>query len=124
MSAAPVLLLAEDEALIADLIALTLQDAGFEVVTVDSGVAAIAELEAQPERFAGLITDIRMSGGRDGWDVSRRARELIPGLPVVYMSGDSEEKWTSHGVPHSVMVPKPFAPAQVVTAIAGLLNAR
>jgi hypothetical protein len=39
-----------------------------------------------------------------------------------YLSGDSAEDWTSKGVPHSIMLPKPFAPAQLVTAVSQLLN--
>lgn len=41
---------------------------------------------------------------------------------VVYMSGDSAEDWSSKGVPNSIMLSKPFAPAQLVTAISNLLN--
>jgi len=44
-------------------------------------------------------------------------------MPVVYLSGDSEADWTARGVPQSVFIAKPFAPAQVVTAISTLLNA-
>ena len=33
----------------------------------------------------------------------------------------SDHDWTSKGVPHSVMIAKPFAPAQVVVAISSLL---
>jgi hypothetical protein len=38
------------------------------------------------------------------------------------MSGDSAEEWSSKGVPHSIMLPKPFAPAQLVTAVYQLIN--
>jgi DNA-binding NtrC family response regulator len=68
-----------------------------------------------------LITDIRMSGG-SGWDIAKRARELSPGVPVVYVTGDSAAEWSSKGVPNSLLVEKPFAPAQVVGAISTLMN--
>ena len=58
----------------------------------------------------------------DGWEVARRAREIDPGFPIVYSSGMSAAEWPSKGVPHSIMLEKPFAPAQLVTAIAQLLN--
>jgi DNA-binding response OmpR family regulator len=58
----------------------------------------------------------------DGWEVARRAREISPAFPIVYMSGASAGDWTSKGVPHSIMLAKPFAPAQLVTAVAQLLN--
>jgi hypothetical protein len=44
-------------------------------------------------------------------------------MPVVYMSGDSSPEWSSKGVPNSLMVAKPFAPAQIITAVSTLLNA-
>ena len=71
-----------------------------------------------------LITDIRLASSPiTGWDVARRARELQPDLPVVYITGDSGHHWNSEGVPNSVLVMKPFAVAQVVTAVSQLLNA-
>jgi hypothetical protein len=39
------------------------------------------------------------------------------------VSGDSAEDWGSKGVPNSIMLAKPFAPAQLVTAVSQLLNA-
>jgi hypothetical protein len=38
------------------------------------------------------------------------------------MSGQSADAWTVKGVPNSIMLAKPFAPAQLVTAISNLLN--
>jgi hypothetical protein len=40
------------------------------------------------------------------------------------MTGTHAENWAAHGVPNSVMVTKPFASVQVVTAISQLLNAK
>lgn len=54
--------------------------------------------------------------------MARRAREIDPAFPVVYMSGASAEDWASKGVPNSIMLVKPFAPAQLVNAVAQLLN--
>jgi hypothetical protein len=38
------------------------------------------------------------------------------------MSGASAADWPSKGVPNSIMLEKPFAPAQLVTAVSSLLN--
>jgi hypothetical protein len=51
------------------------------------------------------------------------ARELDPTVPVIYMTGTDGGEWASKGVPNSVLLSKPFAPAQIVTAVASLLNA-
>jgi two-component system cell cycle response regulator CpdR len=44
-------------------------------------------------------------------------------MPVIYMTGTHGEDWASKGVPNSVLLTKPFAPAQLVTALSNLLNA-
>lgn len=116
------LLLAEDEALIRMLLEETLRDASFDLVVASSGHEAMAELEASAERLRGLVTDVRLGTGPSGWDLARRARELVPDIPVVYTSGDSASDWTAQGVPNSVMVSKPFVPAQIITAMTSLLN--
>lgn len=119
--ARPTLLLVEDEPLITNLVETSLREAGFDVMAAGDAPSAIKELERQADRFCGLITDIRMSGG-SGWDIAHRARELVPGLPVVYVTGDSAAEWTSKGVPNSLLIEKPFAPAQLVVAISSLIN--
>jgi hypothetical protein len=43
-------------------------------------------------------------------------------MPVVYMTGHSAHEWASKGVPDSIMVAKPFAPAQIIIAVSTLLN--
>lgn len=69
-----------------------------------------------------MLTDIQLGRGPDGWEVARHARELVPEMPVVYISGDSAHEWTARGVPDSIMVSKPFVDAQIITAVSTLLN--
>lgn len=114
--------LVEDDALTRDLLDTALTEAGFEVVAVADGTRALAELDADATRFRAVITDINLGAGPDGWAIARRARELVATMPIVYMSGDSGHDWSSQGVPKSVMIIKPFAPAQIVTAVSALLN--
>lgn len=118
-----VILVAEDEALLQDVIEQALRDGGFGSQVVSSGEKAIEILEGQHgSDYRALLTDINLSGTLTGWDVARRARELNADLPVVYMTGNAAEEWSSQGVPKSLLLQKPFAPAQVVTAISQLLN--
>ena len=116
------ILLVEDEALIRMNLKEELPEAGFEVVVATNGKDALAELGTDASRFRAVLTDIKLGNGPDGWDVARRARELMPKLPVVYISGDSAHEWPVKGVPNSVMVPKPFVGAQIMTAVSMLLN--
>jgi CheY-like chemotaxis protein len=69
------------------------------------------------------VTDINLRGKIDGWEVGRSAREIDPTMPIIYMTGTNGEEWASKGVPNSLLLAKPFAPAQIVTAISQLLNA-
>lgn len=121
---APRILLVEDEPLILDLIASTLEDGGFEVLQANNAKDAIAGLEASAGELAGLVTDVNLGPRDKGWDVARRARELRPNLPVVYMTGDSAHDSTSQGVPESVILSKPFAPAQVLVALVSFQQPR
>lgn len=88
MTSTPAVCLVEDDALIRELLETSLTDAGFEVVEVSCRTKALAEFQADATRFRAVITDIRLGAGPDGWAVARRARELVPNMPVVYMSGD------------------------------------
>lgn len=120
--AAPVLLYVEDEFLIQDMLVTALEEAGFHVLVANDGNQALNILASPTQTLNGLITDINLGTGPDGWDVARTAREQMSGLPVVYVSAASDHEWTSRGVPGSVMITKPFVPAQVVVAISSLLT--
>ncbi len=118
----PILLLVEDEETLHAMLETALTDEGFDVVVARNGHSTIAELESDGARFKGVITDIKLGPGQNGWEICHRAREIVPNIPVIYMSGDSAHEWTANGVPESVMLQKPFALAQLITAISTLLN--
>jgi CheY-like chemotaxis protein len=116
------LLLVEDEPLIQVMMQAVLEDGGFTVVAASSGDEALALVADKIDQVSGLITDIQLGDGPNGWAVARHARLSKAELPVVYMTGDSAADWAAEGVPKSIMLAKPFAPAQVVTAISALLS--
>jgi DNA-binding NtrC family response regulator len=115
-------LIAEDEPLIQATLEDVVAEAGFLHFSVSNADEAIRALEEDSARFCALITDVRMPGEADGWDLARRARELQPLMPVIYMTGDSAKDWAAQGVPNSVLLQKPFVQAQLVTALTTLLN--
>jgi DNA-binding response OmpR family regulator len=119
----PVILVVEDDQLLQSLVEESLTDGGFDVVIAASGENAVELLNASKGKYRALVTDVNLgSSNVDGWSVARHAREIDPDFPVIYMSGKDAADWASKGVPHSVMLEKPFAPAQLVTAVAQLLN--
>jgi CheY-like chemotaxis protein len=120
--AAPLVLLVDDEVLIHDLVEEALLDAGYRIASAHDGETALQLVESS-EDLRAVITDIDLGRGPKGWDVAKRARQLHPQIAVVYVSGGNPQDWASEGVPNSVMVTKPFAPAQLVTAVSNLMNA-
>jgi FixJ family two-component response regulator len=80
------------------------------------------ELDSGRDREAGVITDIRLGPGASGWEIARYARGLKSEIAVVFVSGDSVDDWAAEGVPKSVIIQKPFAEAQLVTAISALIT--
>lgn len=123
MAASTIVLIVEDEVLIQDLLGSAFAEAGFEVCTISSGAEAISFLDGCSDCPRGLVTDINLGAAPNGWQIGRRARELSPGIPVIYMSGDSEHEWRAHGVVESLMLQKPFAPDELVSAMRSLLGA-
>jgi CheY-like chemotaxis protein len=116
------ILVVEDESLIASVLEDTLKDAGFAVSTATQAEAAIRLLDAPDSHFRALITDVDLKSKLTGWDVARHARTIAPDLPVVYATSTIHE-WEAMGVPNSILVKKPYVPAQILTAVAQLLNA-
>jgi DNA-binding response OmpR family regulator len=111
----------EDDQSIQSVVEEALSDGGFEPVIASSGEEALALLSGS--NYRALVIDIKLGKDRiKGWDVARRARAMNPVLPVVYITGANADEWPVQGVPNSIVLTKPFAPAQLVTAVSQLLT--
>lgn len=115
------LLVVEDEPLIRLGLVDILEGGGYTVDWGANGTTGIAKIDGRDE-LSGLITDIKLGSGADGWELARHAREKFPCLAVVYITGDSAGEWPAQGVPNSMLLQKPFADAQILNAITTLLN--
>lgn len=122
MSDAVRILVAEDEPQIQRFIEDALSDGGFETGIAQSGEDALSLFNDGRSDYKALVTDNNIGAGLNGWELARRVREIDPDFPVVYMTGGHAEAWKPQGVPNSILIEKPFAPAQLVTAISQLLN--
>jgi len=76
----------EDELLVREMALEDLGEVGFEVTPASDGDEALAILR-ENAGFDLLFTDIRMPGSTDGWELARQAKQLIPGLKVIYATG-------------------------------------
>jgi CheY-like chemotaxis protein len=118
------LLLVEDEAAVCLLLAEVLRDAGFEVteaMTCEEADRALSAPRARP--FTALVTDINVQRRGWGYDFAERARAADPTLPVVYITGDSEAAFAHRGAPGSRLLPKPFAPLELVHLVRSMVAA-
>ena len=116
-------LVVEDDQIIQAMVEEALADGGFQATITSSAEQAITLLQDDNSQFRAVVTDIKLAGKLDGWDVARAARETDPAMPVIYITSSDGADWASKGVPNSVLLAKPFALAQLVTAISQLLNA-
>ncbi len=83
-------LLAEDEELVRGLAVRILERAGFTVHAAASGSEALVLHEELAAPVDLLVTDMVMPG-LNGRDLAERLRSARPGLPIVFMSGYSED---------------------------------
>jgi DNA-binding response OmpR family regulator len=117
------ILVIEDEYAIQGVEEDALNEGGFETDILSSGEEALTLFKGKIKEYRALVTDINLKGHLSGWEVARQIRENHPTFPIIYMTGAAAGKWASQGVPNSILLEKPFAPAQLVTAISHLLNA-
>ena len=118
----PVIMVVEDDDAVQSLVEDALTEGGFEPAIAASGEEAVTLLRGQKGKYRALVTDVGLRGRMDGWEVAKIAREIDPEFPVVYMTGASGHEYGSQGVPNSILLNKPFASAQLVTAVSQLLN--
>jgi DNA-binding response OmpR family regulator len=122
VSEVPLILVVEDDYPLQGVVEDTLIDGGFGVDILSSAEEALTLFGSGTKSYRALVTDVNLKGRLSGWDVARRIREIDPAFPVVYMTGAAADQWPSRGVPNSILLQKPFAPAQLITAISQLLN--
>ena len=116
-------LLVENEYFLAADLEEALTDAGFATDVVSSGEEALTLFAGGGAvNYKVLVTDIRLHGSVNGWEVARRIRERDPAFPVVYVTSSPAKEWASQGVPNSMLISKPFEIARLVAAVANLLN--
>jgi two-component system cell cycle sensor histidine kinase/response regulator CckA len=85
------ILVVEDDASIRDFVRRRLRKSGFQVRVAQNGAEAVALLTSTTEAAPDLIlTDVVMPG-LTGPQLAERAQRLVPGTPILYMSGYLDE---------------------------------
>jgi len=100
------ILLAEDEDAMRTYLARALSNAGYSVVAVNCGTAALPYLET--ERFDLLLSDIVMPE-MDGIELAQRCAELSPQTKVMFITGFAAVTLrASQEAPQAKVLSKPF----------------
>jgi DNA-binding response OmpR family regulator len=119
----PLILVIEDEYPVQGLVEEWLADGGFGTDILSSAEEALTLFKSGLKTYKALVTDVNLKGRLSGWEIARQIRAIDPVFPIIYTTGVAADEWASQGVPNSILLTKPFAPAQLVTAISQLLNA-
>ena len=111
------ILVVEDRQVVRELARDVLVDAGFEVETAAGGDEALA-ISAASEPFDLLLSDVVMPG-ISGPELAERLRAAQPGLPVVFMSGYTDDVLDDAvlALPRTCFLRKPFGGRELVGAV-------
>ncbi|MDE2141215.1 MAG: response regulator [Elusimicrobia bacterium] len=83
MNNRPAVLVVDDDASLRTMLSLSLRRAGYPTLTASSGSEALGLLSSRPVGF--MVTDGKMDA-MDGFELSRRAKGLVPGLHIAMVS--------------------------------------
>jgi PAS domain S-box-containing protein len=118
------ILVAEDDPFVRSSVILRIESLGYSVVAAVNGNDALLKLRAHPE-IDMLFTDIVMPGGMNGWELADQARQIRPGLPVVYSSGYALEMLAQQGLApaQSIILVKPYRKVELAERLREALSA-
>jgi two-component system cell cycle sensor histidine kinase/response regulator CckA len=102
-----------------------LEEYGYRVVVAGGAKEALALLGQREEKIKLLITDVVMPG-MDGPELARKVLTLRPGLPVLFMSGYTDDEIVRRGLLQvgQPFLQKPFTPEALGREVAELLKRR
>ncbi len=113
----PIVLIVDDDDQVLDIAAIVLASLGYQVIPATNGDAAL-EIIKYYRAIDLLMTDIVMPGSLDGWELAHRAKQLCPGLGVVYTTGFSNRALPDRSSPgYGPLLPKPWRADQLVSII-------
>jgi two-component system, response regulator PdtaR len=103
----------EDEAIVRDLVAEELEDAGFTVVIAVNADHAISILENRLDIHL-VFTDIDMPGSMDGLKLAAAVRDRWPPIHIIITTGKARPL----EIPaNALFIPKPYLGKNVVAAM-------
>ena len=118
-------LIADDEESMRQLVARAIAMDGHETTTAEDGAEALEILVKNNGRFDLLLTDIKMPV-MDGIALALAAARDFPKLTILLMTGFADQRERASGLDAIIhdVVTKPFAVADIRTAVADALASR
>jgi signal transduction histidine kinase/CheY-like chemotaxis protein len=118
-------LLVEDEAAVREIAGAVLRDLGYHVLEAVDGEDALRVFGAHTGHVDLLLTDVVLPGKVRGRDLSERLQAMRPEMPVLFMSGYTENSIVHHGrLDDGVeLIGKPFKREQLARKVAEVLAA-
>ncbi|MCQ4162736.1 response regulator [Roseomonas sp. GC11] len=110
-------LVVDDDAGVRGVTATFLADLGHRVIEVADGEQALRLLAGGEEEIGLLVSDVTMPG-MGGAELAARAREILPALPVLLLTGYAGVQPVPSGHP---LLRKPFRLGDLARCITGLL---
>ena len=114
-------LLVEDQAEVRNVVRNHLAALGCHVLEAESGHEAADMIERVPA-IGAVLSDVIMPGGMDGFALARFVRRLRPNLPLLLMSGYSEQQCPRPADLMTTVLPKPFSREQLGRALRAALG--
>ena len=115
------ILFIDDDRSVREMVAPTLAEQGYRVLTASNGAEALALLRQHEREVRLVLTDVAMPV-MDGLEVTEKLRALLPELPVILMSGtfDANKEALPSGAANFLI--KPFRLEQLLAVIDRALN--
>lgn len=119
-----VVLLVEDNETVRTLAEDVLRERGYVVITASTGEEALTLYRASPVRVQLVVTDVVMPGF-GGRALATQLRRTAPELPVLFMSGYTEDAIVRHGIMRAdvAFIQKPFTGAALARKVREILDA-
>ena len=116
-------LLTEDEDNVREAARRLLERAGFSVVTACNATEALQVLDTLRSAVDVLVTDVLMPG-MDGVQLAQRARQLVPSLGVIVMSGYADVPMRDASAIADLLIEKPFSASALVRGVQAVMERR
>ncbi len=118
-------LVVDDEPSVLSIQADILEKGGYTVLRADEGLAAIDIFRREGDSIACVLLDYSMPG-MNGEEVCQELHDLRPGIPVILMSGFTEQEFSKRleSAGFAAFLPKPTKKAALLETISSVLNSK